>query len=308
MRLSERADQERVERICEAVAGGFNAMICGAGPDGWVEYGEGLEVHFRPFAHEGAAMGFSLRHPTVAGRKRFEIATVAAHPSYKYLYYVGLGLWHGYRHGRSDRLDAALRGLDPMYRMLAYDGFGFRYGFFDYEGIENHAVRLAGLAGYRGRAAMQGVGRSLWFRFMNDADRLIEEISRFDASVRADLAGGLGLAATFVDADRPERVWALAKRVPQEWQSDFQLGMSFAYRARQLNDATYFESCVSRLPTAAERGVRRSLEACDRIEGAVRAEELENGYGRWRDGLSEWINKNLTYPLESSRSEQTEAA
>ncbi len=67
MRLSERADQERVERICEAVAGGFNAMICGAGPDGWVRYCEELEVHFRPFAHEGAAMGFSLRHPTAGG-------------------------------------------------------------------------------------------------------------------------------------------------------------------------------------------------------------------------------------------------
>jgi hypothetical protein len=308
MQLAGRDDQERVERICEAVAGGFNAMISCPGEEDWAAYCDGLEVHYRPFAREGAAMGYLLRHPLGAGRKRFERAVVQAHPEGTYMHYVGVGLWHGMRSEKAGRLEKCTADWDPMYRMLCYDGFGFKSGFFDYGSIHERATRFRSLEGYRGRAALQGVGRSLWFRFMNNPERLVSEIRGFGEEARADLAGGLGLASVFVHVDKLEPVWELAGEVPGEWRGQFQLGMAFAFRARELNDPDYFEECLSKLGDARREGIRAALGECVRIEGEIRSRREEDGYRLWRERLSGWMEENLSYPLELPPAGRTAAA
>ena len=308
MRLRTRNDQQRVETVCEVVAGGFNAMICGPDDQSWWDYCQGLEPHWQPFAREGASMGYALRHVLGPGRGRFEQNVVRAHPEGTYMYYVGRGLWHGMRYGKTARLDRETETLDAMYGMLCYDGFGFKYGFFDYGKILGLTERLMGLAGYRRRAAMQGIGRTLWFQFMNDADRLVAEIRRFDPRAHADLAAGLGLASVFVHTNALEAVWSLAASMPEAWRSDFQLGLSFGLRAREMNGPAYFEECLTRIPQARRKGIRQAMRECDRIEREVRASGQADGYRLWREGLTEWMDNNLKYPMEALTGESVEAA
>jgi hypothetical protein len=308
MQLRDRDDQERVERVCAAVAAGFNAMICEAGEEDWWSHCEQVERHYRPFAREGAALGYTLRHPFAGGRLRFERRMVQSHPQGAYMYYVGAGFWHGMRNKRAGTLQRRTAGWDPMYRLLCYDGYGFKYGFFDYPRIHGVARRWASMRGYGRRAALQGVGRSLWFRFMGDSERLVKEIQNFEEVLQGDLAAGLGLAAAFVHLDHLDPVWELAPEIPRAAKRDFSLGMAFAFRCRQMNDETYFEECLSKLPSERQEAVRGSLAECVRLEQQLRERREPNSYGAWREQLTRWMDKHVRYPLERLSEERTEAA
>ncbi len=291
-------ERDRVGRICAAVAGGFNS-VTGCGGERWIEFCEGLEPHYRPFAHEAVAMGLPLRLGAGFSAGRFERDLVGRFPAYTYLYYVGLGFWYALSGGRFGRLQRVAQSLDRMYRYLCFDGFGFKYGFFDYGRRFERVERLMELDGYRAHAAMQGVGRSLWFRFMGDAERLTSEIRRFPAAYQGDLAGGLGLAAVFVHSDRLETAWDLAGRIPPEWRSEFQQGMVFALCARKMTNPDYFEQCLARLPAARAAGARQATNQCDAIEADLRARGVWHAYRLWRESLAVWLDANLRYPLEA---------
>ncbi|UCG34272.1 MAG: DUF1702 family protein [Phycisphaerales bacterium] len=308
MQLRERDDQERVERICEAVSGGFNAMICGEGEDDWWSHCEQVERHYRPFAREGAALGYALRYPFAGGRLRFERRMVQRHPQGAYMYYVGAGFWHGMRNKRAGALERRAAAWDPMYRLLCYDGYGFKHGFFDYPRIHSVARGWASLQGYGKRAALQGVGRSLWFRFMRDPGQLVKEIRRFEEVLQGDVTAGLGLAAAFVHLDHLDPVWELAPEIPRSAKRDFSLGMAFAFRCRQMSDEGYYEECLLKLSAERQEAVRASLAECVRLEQQLRERREPNAYGAWREQLTRWMEKHVRYPLEGLSEERTEAA
>jgi hypothetical protein len=291
-------DRERVEGVCSAVAGGFNAVTGGSG-ERWVDFCAGLEPHFRPFAQEAVAMGLPLRLGMRFTPQRFEHDLVGRFAANTYLYYVGLGFWYALSGGRDQRLNRVTQPLNRMYRYLCWDGFGFKYGFFDYAHRFERVERLIRLDGYRAHAAMQGVGRSMWFRFMGDAERLVAEIRRFPDAFRGDLAGGLGLASVFVDTDRLGRVWDLAGQIPPQWRSEFQQGMVFALCARKMTDPQYFAECLAKLPAHRAAGARRATSQCDAIEADLRARGVWHAYRLWRESLAVWLDANLRYPLEA---------
>jgi hypothetical protein len=308
MNLRERDDQERVERICEVVAGGFNEMITGAGDEDWWRYCEQVEPHYRPFAREGAARGFLLRHKFSGGPKRFEQDMVGAHPEGTYMFYVGTGFWYAMRNKRAGAMDGLTGDWDPMYRMLCYDGYGFKHGFFDYEHIQQLARKWSSLRGYGRRAMLQGVGRSMWFRFMRDPEKLVSEIKAHEELMQGDVTAGLGLASVFVHLNHLEPVWELAGAIPRSFKRDFSLGMAFAFRCRQMNDEAYFDECVGKLSAERQKAIRASLAECARLEQGLRERREPNSYGAWREQLTKWMEKNVRYPLEGLSEECTEAA
>jgi hypothetical protein len=59
--VSEPADVARVNSILSSFAGGFNAMITSPSPNAWRGYCEALPSLLTSFAHEGAAMGYTVR-------------------------------------------------------------------------------------------------------------------------------------------------------------------------------------------------------------------------------------------------------
>ncbi len=300
-------DVERVNNILSSFAGGFNAMIARPSPSAWRRYCNSLPVVYRPFAHEGAAMGYTLRHLFWYNSETFENRLVRPRPEFRYLYYVGLGFWSGMRRHQPEELGRRIRNLDPLHRYLCYDGYGFKHAFFDEPKDPQCLRRLDRFEGYARNASYQGVGRAYWFRFLGDPAVLIDRIDRL-GEYAGDAAAGVGLAMAFVNPDRLERALAYADRLPQRWHEDVHLGLCFGLKARSINDADRFQRDMARLDFSVREAVFASIRECDRVELVVRSDGQEDGYRRWRRVVTRWMADNIEYPLAGVRQAPSRAA
>ena len=287
---------QRVNTLLQSFAGGFNAMISQPSSTAWERYCSGLPPLYRPFAQEGAAMGFTLRRLFRYDPEVFESRIVRPHDGFRYLHYVGLGFWSGMRKHGPEHLDRIIEGLDPLHGYLCYDGYGFKHGFFDYAKEPAALAPLNRLQGYARRTAYQGVGRAFFFLYMEHPDLLVEHIRRLGPYAK-DVAGGVGLASVFVDPDRLELATNLAAALPPEWHPHVHLGMCFGLKARSINDPDQFDRDLSRLEPSLRQAIEASIEACDRMEAQVRSEGGEDGYQRWRELVTEWMLEHIDYPL-----------
>ncbi|MGD2108911.1 MAG: DUF1702 family protein [Phycisphaerae bacterium] len=305
LRVTAPSDVERVNGILAGFAGGFNAMIKGRRATSWHRYVNSLSPLHRPFAHEGAAMGYTLRQFFSYRPDEFEDRVVKPKPEFRYLYYVGLGFWSGMRNHDVNRLERIVGGLDPMHRYLCYDGYGFKYAFFDYPRDPTALRKLDLLTGYSRNAAYQGVGRALFFLYMGDVDALIDHIQGL-GSHAVDGAAGLGLAAVFVNPDRLGLAMALGRKLPEDWHPHFHLGMCFGLKARSINDVDEFERYMEHVEPDVREAAYASIRECDRVELLARSEEGEDGYCRWRERVTVWMAERIEYPLGGLKSSTPE--
>ena len=289
-------DVERVEGILRSFAGGFNSMLTGPRWSAWQRYCASLPVTLRPFAHEGAAMGYTPRRLFRCRPEDFEESVVKTQPGMRYLYYVGLGFWSGMRDHHPRHLAHTVARLDSLHGCLCYDGYGFKHGFFDYLNDPEVVRKFDRFEAHARDVAYQGVGRSFWFLFGGDRETLIERIAGLGEYAR-HVAGGLGLAATFVNPERLEVAIGLGAKLPDEWHDDYHLGMCFGLKARSIADARHFEHCVGRLDAQVRDATWAGIRACDRIEQQVRDERGKDGYRGWRDRVSEWMASHIEFPL-----------
>lgn len=294
-------DITRVNSILGAFAGGFNATITGRTKSIPQAYCESQPPLLRPFAEEGVAMGYTLRNLFLFRPDEFERDVVKPMPEFRYLYYVGLGFWSGMRGHSAQRMESIADKLDLMHKYLCYDGYGFKHGFFDHPKDPACLGRLDALGGYARNAAYQGVGRSFYFRFMAEPQRMIDEIRKLGVHA-GDVASGVGLAAAFVNPDRLEVALRFAKKLPQEWHADFHLGMCFGLKARSINNLDRFQRDMSRLDPCVSGAVFASIRECDRVELVVRTEMTGNDYFRWRDRVTKWMVGHIEYPMAGLKS------
>ena len=296
LQVFDHADVQRVDSILAGFAGGFNHMIARSAPNAWEVYCASLPALLRPFAHEGAAMGYTVRRLFRYDPQKFESRIVRPRPEFRYLYYVGLGFWSGMRNHDARRVERVADGLDPLHRYLCFDGYGFKHAFFDYPRDASSLRRLDSLTGYARNAAYQGVGRAFYFLFMGRPDVLIERVRSFgDHAV--EIAAGAGLAAAFVNPDRLDRARELARMLPAEWQPYFHLGLCFGLKARSINDLDQFERDIASQSAAVQDAIRASVRECDRIELLVRADGEPDAYRRWRQRVTDWMAANIEFPL-----------
>jgi hypothetical protein len=298
--LTPEDDVERVESILRSFAGGFNATITSPSPTAWVQYCDSLPALHRPFAHEGAAMGYTLRHCFRFRPAEFEERMVRPRSGFRYLYYVGLGFWWGMRNVSPRRVQELVRGLDPLHRYLCFDGYGFKTAFFDEPRDGSALERLNAFEGYARNAAYQGVGRANWFRFVGQPSALIQRLEGLGGHA-ADGAAGSGLAAAFVHPDRLESARRLAIEFPKSLQPHFHLGMCFGLKARSINDPQQFERFLSHEGRHVRDSVRASIKACDATEERIRRQSQPDGYRHWRASVTEWMSSNIEYPLAGVR-------
>jgi acyl carrier protein len=264
------ADVERIDGVLAAFSGGFNQMIARPSVKAWEAYCDALPVFFQPFAQEGAAMGYVLRQLGRYSSKDFEARIVRPRPEFRYLYYVGLGFWAGMRNYSPDKLSRMVAGLDPLHGSLVYDGYGFKYAFFDYRERGDAGLEpLNRLTGYPRRVAHQGVGRAMWFLFSGNPEMLIDRMDSLKTHA-ADAAAGTGLASVFLNPDRLEVAQEFGRRLPAEWRDSFHLGMCFALKARAINEVDEFERNLDRAEPAVAAAARESIRLCDRAELLIR--------------------------------------
>ena len=313
--VSTPADVERVNSILGSFAGGFNAMIARPSANAWKGYCESLPALNRPFAEEGAAMGYTLRGLFSYSPAAFEADIVRPRPEFRYLHYVGLGFWSGMRNHDARQLARVTTGLDPLHGSLCYDGFGFQCAFFDYAKDEASLRKLDALEGYSRNAAYQGVGRALWFRFMDRPDLFVEHVSRFGVYA-FDAAAGAGLAMVFVNPDRMELARAWAAKMPLQWHPHVHLGMCFGIKARSINNVEQFERDTAGLDSKVKEAIFASIRECDRIELLVRAERrqslakrltgllADDAYRQWRTRVTQWMVDHVEYPFAGLKASQ----
>jgi hypothetical protein len=259
--------RELVDRLGRAFLGGFNAMLRLDNLERVADLGRRVDPHFRPFFFEGAAMGYLPRgyHASDCRAERAEAALLAMDPAYRYLYYVGLGFWFGFRSPRfPERIEMLSPYLDPMYAPLCYDGFGFKVGFFDSSGDVERTRVLERCPERHRRFAYQGLGRAMFFVFMDDEPGF-HAFREALPEHSVDLEFGRSLARGFAGVDRADSLLAYTEGASDERHRTARLvGVAWALAARKMNDRDYFARCVARADATERSVLARLPEVCDR--------------------------------------------
>lgn len=269
-----------VSSVGRSFLGGYNAMLAAAGFADVVDAGARVEPHFRPFFFEGAAMGYLPRGAFTPGLGpgRAEADLLAMDPRFRYLYYVGLGFWYGFRHPRRPAaLESLSPHLDPMYAPLCYDGYGFKVGFFDYPTRTSARDLLERAPADRRPFLYQGFGRALFFVCMEDETRFERERAAVPAERRGDLEFGRSLALAFTGLRTPERILRhLEAPLPEDERRARLLGVTWALTAREMNDRDHFERCLAGVPEGDRDRLARLPVLCREALGR------SGSYDAWR--------------------------
>jgi hypothetical protein len=287
--VTDPAHRDEIEHIGVTFLAGYNAALREASAERLRRILEDRPPYDRPFAHEGAAMGFGVRAALHAGwcYNDFERRFIPAlGDNYLYLYYVGLGWWFRLRYQHQPwAVMGAIARYDPRYRYLCLDGYGFMVGFYGGARLER-ARALSRLPGYGVHAAMQGYGRSLWFLYRDDPDGRAAAIAAFPQPFQGDLWAGWGLAAAFTQIAQPAEVFRLAEHVPVAYRPDYYQGAVFGWVARRRADPDAFARWCAGLDEAQRTGISSACDACDvaLMEAVAQSTSEDTIYAAWRIG------------------------
>ncbi len=222
--------RERLEKVGATFLHGYHAVLLDDEPEGLAQRLSEVELEFRGFAFEGAAMSLALLDVLTPWKKdRFQAFLKGPGAAHVYMVHVGMG-WALARLRR--RVERPLARLDPLLRWLAIDGYGFHEGYFYWPRFVERQTPPKQLSGYALHAFDQGLGRSLWFVDGADVSRIPTTIAAFPPSRHADLWSGVGLACAY--AGGRERVEVQALRVAAgPYHPQLAQGAAFAAKARQ---------------------------------------------------------------------------
>jgi hypothetical protein len=274
----------RTTDIANTFLSGYNVLAAGAGVAEVRARAAEVPRYFRPFFFEGAAMGFGpLTMRTGGDLRAFEDFARHLSPATLYQNYVGLGWWLGtFYRGRPGRVARVVAGLDARYRLLCYEGIGFRQGFMS----AGRRIRATDIR--RGDVPAthlwyQGYGRSLWFVHMGDAAGASRSILRVPAAYRGDSFSGLGTGVAFSWLDRAEDYRRFHRAVPADFRPEFEQGMAFGWEARQLADRELFDEHIGRLPEPLVRVVDARVAEVERVRDDLAGEGgHDDFYNDWR--------------------------
>jgi hypothetical protein len=268
--------RERIAGILGSFFTGFEAELRAGTRKRLLEYREAL---YRPFFHEGRAMGIAARLSLrPRGLDRFmEAAIEGEEDPFLFLKYVGLGFWLGFRHKRrAARVEAIARRFGK-YGDLVLDGYGFKLGFFDLPRDARAGARVLEAAGAAGglsaggaAALANGLGRSRWFFAMDDPPAAFRE-ARGYGDLAPSVLGGLGLAAAITFPDDLARAYAAAGGLAAGERAHFEKGIRIALYARDVNDPDFLESSIAGTPEPIRSRAREDLRAARRAGDETRA-------------------------------------
>jgi hypothetical protein len=287
--FADRTAARRTEDIANTFLDGYNVLARGAGPEEVHAHAARTPRYFRPFLYEGAAMGYGpYSWHTRCGTGRFEEFAADLSPATLYQNYVGFGWWLAtvYR-GLPGRVARIVAGLNLRYRMLCYEGIGFRAGFM------SAGQRTSPTGVRRGDVPAthlwyQGYGRSLWFVYMGDVAAAYRATTRVPAAYLGDCVSGLGVGVAYSWLDRIDRLESLYRTVPDRLRAEFEQGLSFGWEARQLADRPLFDEYLGRVSPDLRAAVDGRVSDVHEVRDALSAKaDTTDFYNDWRRRLVE---------------------
>jgi enediyne biosynthesis protein E3 len=287
----------RLERVGESFLHGYHAALLGDGMEILSVRLSDVELEFRGFAYEGAAMAIDLLDQLAPWRKpRLQALLEGPGAPHTYMVHVGIG-WSMAR--LPLRLERRLSRLDPVLRWLALDGYGFHEGYFDWPRYADGAAPPKRLSDYELRAFDQGLGRSLWFVGGADPDWITKTVAGFAESRRADLWSGVGLACAYAGGADAWEVKCL-RGAANICYLHLAQGAAFAAAARSRagNPAAHTEVACQLL---CDLSAQEAAAVSDETRLLAR-EDSEPAYEVWRH----LIRQRLTEEGRQPRKPQTE--
>ncbi len=194
-RMPRDAVRLRLEHVGETFLEGYHAALQDQGMNELAARLSQVDLEFRGFAFEGAAMALDLLDQLTPWKAQ-RLPALLSGPGSPHVYMVHVGM--GWSLARWPwRLERRLSRLDPLLRWLALDGYGFHEGYFHWPRYSDGIRRPDRLTGYALRAFDQGLGRSMWFVGGADPDWIAGAIAGLPGSRHADLWSGVGLACAY---------------------------------------------------------------------------------------------------------------
>jgi len=226
--------RNRLERVGTTFLAGYHAALENdAGRmQGLAARLSEVELEFRGFAYEGAAMALDLLDQITPWKQwtQRRLPRFMDGPASPHIYMVHVGM--GWSLARLPlRLEKRLARLDPLLSWLALDGFGFHEGYFHWSRYATGSFQPRRLHGYQLRAFDQGLGRSLWFVGGADVNWIAAVISAFPAHRHADLWSGVGLACAYAGGADAQEITSL-RRAAGIYYPHLAQGVVFAAGAR----------------------------------------------------------------------------
>lgn len=268
----------RMERVGETFLQGYHLALADQGIESLAERLSEIDLEFRGYGFEGAAMALDILDQLHPWNRRRIIGLLRG-PGNPHVYMVHVGVGWSMARCRFG-IQRRLARLDPLLRWLSLDGFGFHEGYFHWPRYADGILpRLTTLRGYSLRAFDQGLGRSLWFVGGADTDYIVSAIGRFPEARRDDLWSGIGLACAYTGGADRESVLALRYASGPHWPHLAQ-GAVFAAGARHR---------AGNMAPQTEQGCRAlggvsALQAASLCEETLRnlADDAEPAYEIWR--------------------------
>ena len=269
-RVAGEAMRERIEQIGGVFSDGYHSALQTSRLEELVARLESVELDFRGFAYEGAAMGLALLDALTPWRRnRLSEFLHGAGGPHTYMVHVAIGWvvarWPG-------RIETKLAPLDPLLRWLVLDGYGFHEGFFHWpkyvggQPLPKRLTHCTDALPYAARVFDQGLGRSLWFVDGADPERLKQTVADFPESRQSDLWSGIGLACVYA-GEMTESALTLLRDAAGAYWPQLAQGAAFAAKAR----------CRAGNPTAyTERACRSICGLSAEEAAAVTDAALEN--------------------------------
>ncbi len=221
--------RRHLERAARCFVSGYHWALLDARLPALVENLNGVELEYRGFAYEGAAMGLALLDfLTPWSGRRLEQFLNGPGEAHAYMVHVGAG-WALARVPAS--IERMKRRLEPLLCWLALDGYGFHEGFFKWRRYAAGGVPPKRVMGYGCRAFDQGLGRSLWFVSGAGVRSIPRLIEAFPEKRRSDLWSGVGLAAVYAGGIRAEALVELRESAG-DYRAELAQGGAFAAKAR----------------------------------------------------------------------------
>jgi hypothetical protein len=224
--------QAKLENIGATFVAGYHAALQSENVAELATELGSIDLEFRGFAFEGAAMALTLLDHLAPWRQsRFAEFLAGPGAPHAYMLHIGAGWAYARLPWLRLRVNCASRKLDPLLRWLTLDGFGFHEGYFAWQRVGEKQRIPTSVRGYSQRCFDHGLGRSLWFVNCADAQRVSDTIARFDKSRHADLWSGIGLACAYAGA-YTERELTVFCSAADSYRAELAQGAAFAAKAR----------------------------------------------------------------------------
>lgn len=267
----------RLERIGETFVLGYHAALADRSMEDLAQRLDRIDSEFRGFGYEGAAMALDLLDQAKPW-KRSRTAQFLAGPAEPHIYMTIVGI--GWSMARMHfGLKRRIARLEPLLRWLAFDGWGFHEGYFHWAQYSGGKRWPAALRGYATRAFDQGLGRSLWFVGGAGADAIVDLITAFPDSRRADLWSGVGLACAYAGGANSLEMSRL-RQAAELWWPHLAQGAVFAAKAR-LRAGNLTEHTDEACRLLAGLPAIEAAELADRELGQL-VDGQEPAYEAWR--------------------------